>query len=241
MKQAILSVLFSVLALSCFAQKTRTYLIVHGAFGGGYAWQKVDSLLTAKGNKVYRPTLTGLGERYHLASPNINLSTHVADIVNVILFENLHDIVLVGHSYGGMVITGVADSLPERIAEVVYLDAHIAEDRKSAFDLRVGGSDLLQYEKGGMLSPPFVTHSGSFPHNVPQSTATLTERRPLKNPHPRQGTYILTVDDPQKPEADAFFKYEQVAKDLGWGTFRLVADHNPQVSRPEALVALLVK
>lgn len=161
--------------------------------------------------------------------------------MNVILFENLHDIVLVGHSYGGMVITGVADSLPDRIAKVVYVDAHIAENNKSAFDLRVGGSDLLQNEKGGMLAPPFVANRGLFPHNVPQSTATLTERRPLKNPHPKTGRYILTVDDPQKPESDAFFKYEQVAKELGWGTFRLVTGHNPQNTMPEALVELLVK
>ena len=228
--------------LSAFAQSPKTYLIVHGAFGGGYAWKKVDSLLTARGNKVYRPTLTGLGERYHLASPEIDLSTHVNDIVNVILFESLHDIVLLGHSYGGMVVTGVADSLPDRIAQIVYLDAHIAEDRKSAFDLRVGGTDLMQYEKDGMIAPPFVTNAGdSFPHNVPQSTTTLSERRPLRHPHPKNGKYILTVDDSQKPEADAFYQYEKVAKNLGWQTYRMTADHNPQNSKPEALVELLVK
>lgn len=162
----ILLVIFS---LPTFAQKHKTYLIVHGAFGGGYAWQQVDSLLTGQGHKVYRPTLTGLGERYHLASPKINLSTHVNDIVNLILFENLHDIVLVGHSYGGMVVTGVADSLPDRIAQVVYLDAHIAEDRKSAFDLRVGGTDLMQFEKGGVLIPPFVTNAGETSRTTSRS------------------------------------------------------------------------
>ena len=241
MRKTLLSIfLLLIISISALAQP-KTYLIVHGAFGGGYAWQKVDSLLTARGHKVYRPTLTGLGERYHLASPEVSLSTHVADIVNVILFENLHDVVLVGHSYGGMVVTGVADSLPDRIAQIVYLDAHIAEDRKSAFDLRVGGDDLMKYEKDGMLIPPFVDDSGSFPHNVPQSVATLTERRPLRNPHPKNAKYILTVDDPQKPEADAFYKYEKVAKDLGWRTFRLTADHNPQHSEPEGLVELLLK
>ncbi|WP_373511189.1 alpha/beta fold hydrolase [Persicitalea sp.] len=235
----ILLSLILLTTLSAFAQSPKTYLIVHGAFGGGYAWKKVDSLLTARGNKVYRPTLTGLGERYHLASSEVDLSTHVADIVNVILFEDLHNIVLVGHSYGGMVVTGVADSLPDRTAQIVYIDAHIAEDRKSAFDLRVGGTDLLKYEKDGMLIPPFVADSESFPHNVPQSVATLTERRPLRRPHPRNGKYILTVDDPQKPEADAFYQYEKVAKDLGWQTYRLTADHNPQNSKPEDLVKLL--
>ncbi len=239
-KITLYSILLLIVSLSVHAQP-KTYLIVHGAFGGGYAWQRVDSLLTAQGHKVYRPTLTGLGERYHLASPEVNLSTHVADIVNVILFENLHDVVLVGHSYGGMVITGIADSLPDRIGQIVYLDAHIAEDRKSAFDLRVGGTDLMKYAKDGMLIPPFINQSSDFPHNVPQSVATLTERRPLVRPHPKNGTYILTVDDPQKPEADAFYKYEKVAKDLGWKTYRLTADHNPQISMPGELVELLVR
>lgn len=240
MRKTFLSAIILFISFSCIAQ-SKIYVIVHGAFGGGYAWQAVDLLLSARGHKVYRPTLTGLGERYHLASPGINLSTHVADIVNVILFENLHDIVLVGHSYGGMVITGVADSLPDRIAQIVYFDAHIAEDRKSAFDLRVGGDDLLQYSKDGMLVLPSMKNSASFPHNVPQSVATLSERRPLRHPHPKNGKYILTVDDPQKPEVDAFYQYEKVAKDLGWQTYRMTADHNPQNSKPKELVELLVK
>src|SRR4051812_48262101 len=80
-----------------------TFVIVHGAWGGGWAFRQVDQLLTTDGNKVFRPTLTGLGERVHLSSRDINLDTHIQDIVNVIEFEDLHDIVLVGHSYGGMV------------------------------------------------------------------------------------------------------------------------------------------
>ena len=240
MRTIIVLVVIHFIALPAFSQQAKTFLIVHGAFGGGFAWRKVDSLLTAQGHKVYRPTLTGLGERYHLASPQVNLSTHVTDIVNVILFENLHDVVLVGHSYGGMVVTGVADSLPDRIAQIVYIDAHIAEDRKSAFDQRVGGTDLMQYEKDGMLAPPLVANPAKvFPHSVPQSTATLTERRPLRHPHPKNGKYILTVDDPQKPEADAFYQYEKVARDLGWQTYRMTANHNPQNAKPKELVKLL--
>ena len=123
---------------------------------------------TAQGHNVYRPTLTGLGERYHLASPKINLTTHVTDIVNVILFENLHDIVLVGHSYGGMVITGVADSLPDRIAQIVYVDAHIAEDRKSAFDQRVGRYRFDAVRKRRDAGPAF--RSESRQHLSPQRT-----------------------------------------------------------------------
>jgi pimeloyl-ACP methyl ester carboxylesterase len=105
-----------------------TYVIVHGAWGGGWDWKHVADLLTADGNTVYRPTLTGLGEHSNLAGTNIDLDTHIQDIVNVILWENLHDVVLVGHSYGGMVITGVADRVPDRIKHVVYLDALLPEN-----------------------------------------------------------------------------------------------------------------
>src|SRR5262245_43565749 len=89
--------------------KHYTYVIVHGAWGGGWDWLAIDSMLARHGHKVVRVTLTGLGERHHLASPNIGLDTHIEDVVNAILWDNLRDVVLVGHSYGGMVITGVAD------------------------------------------------------------------------------------------------------------------------------------
>jgi pimeloyl-ACP methyl ester carboxylesterase len=109
----------------------RTYVLVHGGWGGGWAFRALDSLLTAAGHRVYRPTLTGLGERMHLATSEVGLSTHVTDIVNVLLFENLRDVVLVGHSYGGMVITGGADRVPERIRHLVYVDAFVPEDGES--------------------------------------------------------------------------------------------------------------
>lgn len=92
-----------------------TIVIVHGAWGGGWAFKKVESLLRQKGFDVYRPQLTGQGDRVHLARPDIGLNTHIDDVVNTILYEDLRDIVLVGHSYGGMVISGVADRVPDRI------------------------------------------------------------------------------------------------------------------------------
>ena len=104
------------------------YVIVHGAWGGGWAFKKVDSLMREKGCIVYRPTLTGQGEKVHLATTAVGLSTHINDVVNTILFEDLHDIILIGHSYGGMVVTGVADSLPGRIKKLIYLDAMVPEN-----------------------------------------------------------------------------------------------------------------
>src|SRR5664280_2771046 len=112
-----------------------TYVIVHGAWGGGWDWKHVDQLLTADGYKVYRPTLTGQGEHSNLASTNIDLDTHIQDIVNVILWENLHDVVLVGHSYGGMIITGVAARVPDRIKHVIYLDALVPNNGECVNDI----------------------------------------------------------------------------------------------------------
>src|SRR5947199_3386525 len=102
-----------------------TYVIVNGAWSGGWDWRAVDSMLTLRGNRVVRVTLTGLGERVHLASPTIGLSTHIDDVVNTILWEYIHDVILVGHRYGGIVISGVVDRLTDRISSLVYLETII--------------------------------------------------------------------------------------------------------------------
>src|SRR5690606_17655352 len=108
-----------------------TFVMVHGATAGGWEWKRTGEFLTADGHTVYRATLTGLGEREHLNSPEIDLDTHIQDVVNLILFEDLHDVVLTGHSYGGMVITGVMDRIPERLKHVVFLDAAVPADKHS--------------------------------------------------------------------------------------------------------------
>ncbi|HVX85111.1 MAG TPA: alpha/beta hydrolase family protein, partial [Phycisphaerae bacterium] len=118
-----------------FVQPKKTIVLVHGAWGGSWAFRETDRLLTNDGWKVYRPSLTGQGERVHLASPDIDLSTHIQDVVNEILYEDLHNVVLVGHSYGGMVITGVADRATERIGKVVYLDAANPVNGQSLVDV----------------------------------------------------------------------------------------------------------
>src|SRR5690242_3357406 len=125
--------LFLLSGLVADAQNPKpVFVIVHGAWGGSWAFKKVDSLLTEKGCIVYRPSLTGQGERVHLANTEVGLQTHINDVVNMILYEDLHNIVLVGHSYGGMVITGVADSVADRIKTIIYLDAFVPESGESA-------------------------------------------------------------------------------------------------------------
>src|SRR5215216_685594 len=111
-----------------------TYVLVHGAWGGSYGFRQVRRLLQQAGHEVFTPSLTGQGERSHLASPAINLSTHIQDVVNAIWCEDLTDIVLVGHSYGGMVVSGVADKIPERIQHIVFLDALQPADAQSLYD-----------------------------------------------------------------------------------------------------------
>src|SRR3989442_14761608 len=108
-----------------------TFVLVHGASTGGWYWAPVRQLLRAAGHEVYTPTLTGLGERSHLLSRGIGLDTHVQDVVNVLAYEDLRNVVLAGHSYSGMVITGVADRAPDRIAHLVYVDAVVPHHGES--------------------------------------------------------------------------------------------------------------
>ena len=112
-----------------------TYVLVHGAYHGGWCWKHVANSLRNAGHEVYTPTLTGLGERAHLINPEIGLDTHVQDILGLLEYEDLHDAVLVGHSYGGMVITGVAEKCPERLAQLVFLDAFIPANGQSLIEL----------------------------------------------------------------------------------------------------------
>ena len=113
----------------------KTFLVCHGAWSAGWAWKKVHPLMQAAGHRLVTPSYTGLGERSHLAHPAVDLEAHIQDMLNVIKYEDLRDIVLIGHSYGGMVATGVADRAAERIARLIYLDAFVPEDGQSLFDL----------------------------------------------------------------------------------------------------------
>jgi pimeloyl-ACP methyl ester carboxylesterase len=221
-----------------------TFVIVHGAWGGGWAFKTVDSLLRAAGSNVYRPTLTGLGEKVHLASPDIGLYTHIEDIKNMILYEKLHNVVLVGYSYGGMVVTGVADAFPHRIKKLIYIDAFVPSDGESVASIQGGSMDWMrQIAVDGFIPPIWVKPDALPPKDVPQTMKTLTDTISLKNADRMKipTTYILTVAKGTAPENDDFFYQSERARQLGWPVITMEADHNPQRSAPETLVKLLLE
>lgn len=217
------------------------FVIVHGTWGGGWGFKKVDSLLSVKGNIVYRPTLTGQGERVHLSSPEIGLKTHITDIVNTILYEDLHDVILVGHSYGGMVITGVADSIPERIKKLVYVDAAFPENGESLISIFKLKNEGQFKNVNGFLIPSWVPNGQKPPKDVPHSYKTYTDTIVLKNPLRMKipTTFILTVDKGKEPKDDYLASQAERAKKRGLIVLQLEADHNPQWSAPVGLVEML--
>lgn len=218
-----------------------TYVLVHGATGGGWGFKEVDRLLTADGHKVYRPTLTGLGEKVHLASPAINLTTHITDIVNLILWEDLHDVVLVGHSYGGMVITGVMDRVPERIKHVIFLDALVPNDGESCD--AAWGYQPSAAEAALDFIPLDHRVPTRVPHAVPQPARTYRESVTFRNPAALKlpATYILTYDKGTKPEADDFYRFYERARTRGWALLMLEGPHTAHRSQPAEVAALLEK
>ena len=136
-----------------------TFVLVHGAWHGGWCWRRVEALLRARGHRVFAPTLTGVADRSHLAGPEVDLSTHVEDIVNLIKWEGLEDVVLCGHSYGGMVISGVAEKIPAgAIGSIVFLDAFLPARGRSLLDYTTapgseGGPMVEEGEATGLVSP----------------------------------------------------------------------------------------
>lgn len=220
-----------------------TIVFVHGAWAGGWEWKTVGDMMVDRGWRVYRPTMTGLGERMHLAHPDIDLDTHIEDIVNVILFEDLHGITLLGHSYGGMVITGVADRLPGRVSHLIYVDAFLPEDGECVLGEHPEQSQRMrEMEKDGFLVPGWVQPGDPYPHNVPHPAKTMTE--PIRLTHAAAlatipSTYILMVDP--GAEGDRFSSYAARAEARGWPVRRMRGGHVPQVEKPTETLELLLE
>ncbi len=148
-----------------------TFVLVHGAWHGSWCWKRVRKELQTEGHDVFTPTLTGVAERSHLISPQVNLDTHVADVVNLIRWEELTDVVLCGHSYGGCVITGVADRIPERLRALVYLDAFILENGQSLHD--VLPREVAEGQVRGAEGPATAGASLRSPRSSSRSTSRI--------------------------------------------------------------------
>jgi pimeloyl-ACP methyl ester carboxylesterase len=223
-----------------------TFVLVHGAWHGGWSWQPVAARLAAKGHTVYRPTLTGLGDRAHLISRDVDLATHIQDITSMLRFEDLHDVVLVGHSYAGMVITGVAAEVPERIARLVYYDAFVPDDGDCALDLlpaHVAEHFVAQAEAegDGWLMPRRPLERLGV--RDPEAKAWLQGRmveHPLATyaaklcvrPETRQlpSSYISCTDWTRVLESQA-----ERARRLGWPVQEIEADHEALATAPDLL------
>ena len=226
-----------------------TFVIVHGAWSGGWAWGPVARELRAAGHEAFTPTLTGLGERVHLANPAIDLGTHVLDVMNLLRYERLEGVVLVGHSYGGMVISGVAERVPEWIARLVYLDAFVPRDGESVET--IAGPDatgaILEAARrhgdgwrvpflGEPIDPERVT---PMPLGPCRSPIALRDAGAKRLPRTFVRFTAKPPDDPQAPIFDAMAA--RVRAEDGW-TYREVAfDHAPQFTHPRELARLLLE
>lgn len=230
------------------APSPKTFLVCHGAWSAGWAWKKMHPLMAAAGHRLVTPTYTGLGERAHLANPSIDLETHIEDVLNVIKYEDLRDIVLVGHSYGGMVATGVADRARDRVTQLIYVDAFVPGDGQSLLDLNEVARPRIQELKdsGEWRMPPNPTP----PDTSPADQEWLSTRRvhmPIKcfetalrlqgGPLTLPRSYIYAT---RITPADTFGQFAKMTKnDPAWRYHEIDASHSPNVTAPDALMALL--
>jgi pimeloyl-ACP methyl ester carboxylesterase len=232
-----------------------TFVLVHGAWLGGWVWRRVLLPLRSAGHDVYAPTLTGLGERAHLLHGDVGLDTHIRDVLGVLAFEDLTDVVLVGHSYSGAVITAVAEGSARRIARLVYVDGFLPHDGQSVFDLqpptyremfrtaaRDGGDGWRIPATGALLDvwgvsdPDDRAWVGSnltdFPLRCFEQAVSLPTSAAARIPC----TYVSSTS---YPAAAAFEPLVGHARAEGWDVSELPTGHVPMVSMPEELATVL--
>ncbi|MFZ4519342.1 MAG: alpha/beta fold hydrolase [Microthrixaceae bacterium] len=224
-------------------------VLVHGAFHGGWCWREVAEGLTAAGHRVLRPTLTGLGERRHLLDESVDLDTHIADIVNTIRYEELHDLVLVVHSYGGVPGVGAADLLADRISGLVLLDAMLPIDGLSSNQMRDRCSPAwaMDAPDGAAIAPPSSAVFGIAPHDRPRVDSLLTphpagtltqpvhltgafERIPVKHFHRNLGYVAPYFDDAAARAEDAG----------GWLVRRHPFGHDVMLTEPAWVISAVL-
>ncbi len=227
------------------------FVLVHGAWGGSWGFREVRPLLHRAGHEAFTPSLTGIGEREHLSSPEVTLSTHVDDVVHQVEYEDLDCIVLLGFSYGGMVVTGALDRIGDRVEHLVYLDAFVPSDGESVESI-VGGSDFpTDPERPWLVAPlprelatPEATEWASARRSL-QPVGTFTEPVSLATPlegWPFSRTYIKATADPGEPVDSAFNQAANRARDDDrWSLREIATNHMVPLMEPAALVAILLE
>ena len=234
------------------ADARKTFVLVHGAWHGGWCWSRVASILRGRGHSVFAPTQTGLGERSHLLSKSIDLEVFIADIANVLKWEDLNDVVLVGHSFGGNATSGVADRMRDRIRRLVYLDAVVLEDGQSVFgqlpkDVVEARTKAAQQTSGGLSIPaPPPSAFGITDAAQAQSVASRLTPHPFntyvsplklenKVGNDLPTSYIVCTDPIYKP-LEATRNWVKAA---GWKMIEIRSGHDAMVIAPERLAELL--
>jgi pimeloyl-ACP methyl ester carboxylesterase len=227
-----------------------TVVLAHGAWSAAWAWKKMRPLFRKAGHEFFSPTYTGLGERAHLARPEVDLSTHVQDVLAVLEIEGLKEVTLLGHSYGGMVATGVADKAADRIARVVYIDAFAPKDGQSLFDL-LGPKGEAHMRAGAAKDgdgwklplnpmPPDTSPEDAawaVPKRRPQPIKTFEEKIKLSSGKFPPRHYIYAK---KNGPGDVFRQFAERAKnEPGWTHHEIDASHNPHITCPDVLMALL--
>jgi len=232
----------------------RSFVLVHGAYHGGWCWARVAALLRLAGQRVLTPTHTGLGERRHLLSPAVTLETFIADLVNALEFEELEDVVLVGHSFAGNTITGAADRCPERIRHLVYLDSMILEPGEAPFDILPASVvaeriRLARESSGGLSIPPPHPRAFGIPDGpdaewvgrrmTPHPLATFTNRLRLAHPFGNglRRTYLCCTDPIYGPLEAA---RQRVKEKPGWDWREIRTGHDAMVTAPDELARMLI-
>jgi len=227
-------------------------VLVHGAWGGSYGFRKVRPHIWGEGHEVYTPSLTGIGERSHLTSPMITLSTHIRDVVNTVLYEDLDDIVLLGFSYGGMVVTGTLDHIGDRVSHVVYLDAFVPDDGMSATAIRNPGAGTTPIEIGEAWHLPPIPRPLPDPDETAWSDArrtmqpvgTLNEPVHLSKPLEQWAftrSYIKATEDPGEAADSAFWACAERAKaSADWKYHEIPTNHLVASTHPKELAEILL-
>lgn len=227
------------------------FLVAHGAWSAGWAWKKMRPLLRERGHELFTPTYTGLGERSHLATPDISLATHVQDVLGVLEFEDLHDVTLIGHSYGGMVATCVADRAAHRLRQLVYLDAFVPRDGQSV-------NDLLSQQSGthprdasrGAGDDWRVAPNPLPPDTSPEDVAWIVPRRVMQPRRTFEERIRLSGAESHVPKSyvyctrtapgDVFGPFaERARSEPGWRYYEFDASHSPHVTAPGPFAELL--